>query len=99
MIVAFTEEAEADLERIGDHIAEDNPDRAVSFVGELVACCQRLADAPRGYPLVPRYRLNGVRRRPYGRYLIFYRVGAERIDILHVLHGAQDYETILFPGA
>lgn len=99
MIVAFTEEAEADLERIGDHIAGDNPDRAVSFVGELVACCRRLADTPRGYPLVPRYRLSGVRRRPYGRYLVFYRVGAERIDILHVLHGAQDYEAILFPGA
>lgn len=98
MIVAFTEEAEADLERIGDHIARDNIDRAVSFVGELVACCQRLADTPRAYPLVPRYRLSGVRRRPYGRYLVFYRVGTERIDILHVLHGAQDYEAILFSG-
>lgn len=97
MIVAFTEEAEADLERIGDHIAQDNPDRAVSFVGELVACCQRLADVPRGYPLVPRYRHSGVRRCPYGRYLVFYRVGTDRIDILHILHGAQDYDAILFP--
>ncbi|MGE8131712.1 type II toxin-antitoxin system RelE/ParE family toxin [Methylobacterium sp. NPDC080182] len=99
MIVVFTEEAEADLERIGDHIAGDNPDRAVSFVDELVDCCRRLADAPRGYPLVPRYRRSGVRRRPYGRYLVFYRLGADRIEILHVLHGAQDYEAILFPTA
>lgn len=97
MIVAFTEEAEADLERIGDYIAQDNPDRAVSFVRELVACCQRLADAPRGYPLVLRYRHSGVRRRPYGRYLVFYRVGTDRVDILHILHGAQDYDAILFP--
>lgn len=97
MIVVFTEEAETDLERIGDYIAEGNPARAVSFVAELVDCCRRLADAPHGYPLVPRYRRSGVRRRPYGRYLVFYRAGADRIDILHVLHGAQDYEAILFP--
>lgn len=97
MIVVFTEEAEADLERIGDHIAQDNPRRAITFVNELIACCQRLVDAPQGYPLIPRYRRSGVRRRPYGRYLVFYRVGAERIDIVHVLHGAQDYEAILFP--
>ena len=98
MIVVLTEEAEADLERIADHIAQENPRRAVSFVDELVACCQRLADAPQGYPLVPRYRRSGVRRRPYGRYLVFYRVGAERIDILQTLHGAQDYAAILFPA-
>ncbi|KIU26613.1 plasmid stabilization protein [Methylobacterium radiotolerans] len=98
MIVVFTEEAEVDLEHIANYIAEANPRRAVSFVDELVDCCQRLAEAPQGYPLVPRYRHSGVRRRSYGRYLVFYRVGADRIDILHVLHGAQDYEAILFPG-
>lgn len=98
MIVVFTDEAQVDLERIGDHIAQENPRRAATFVDELVDCCQRLADAPHGYPLLPRYRSSGVRRRPYGRYLVFYRVGTDRIDILHVLHGAQDYETILFPA-
>ena len=36
MIVVFTAEAEADLERIGDFIAQDNPRRAASFVTELV---------------------------------------------------------------
>lgn len=35
MIVVITDDAEADLERIGDDIAADNPPRAVTFVREL----------------------------------------------------------------
>jgi plasmid stabilization system protein ParE len=30
-------------------------------------------------------------------YLIFYRVGAELVEVIHILHGAQDYEALLFP--
>ena len=97
MIVVFTREAEADLERIGDYIALDNPHRAETFVQELVDRCERLADAPLGFPLVPRYEASGIRRRAYREYLIFYRVGGERIEIVHVLGGAQDYQAILFP--
>lgn len=97
MIVVFTNEAAADLERIGDWIARDNPRRAVSFVEELVACCIRIADAPEGFPLLRDHRRSGVRRRPHGQYLVFYRLRAGRIEILHVLHGAQDYAAILFP--
>jgi plasmid stabilization system protein ParE len=54
MIVLVTAAAEADLESIGDWIAARNPERAVSFVRELRARCLKLADAPRGYALVPR---------------------------------------------
>ena len=97
MIVIITDEARADLDRIGDYIAEDNPRRAASFVGELLERCRRLADMPRSFPLVPRYEHFGVRRRVHGEYLIFYRIEAEQIDVLHVLNGAQNYEAILFP--
>jgi plasmid stabilization system protein ParE len=31
-------------------------------------------------------------------YLIFYRVGTELVEITHILNGAQDYETLLFPS-
>lgn len=97
MIVVFTNEAEADLERIGDHIAEANQNRAISFVRELRQHCERLADMPKRFPLAPRYEHLGVRRVVHGNYLIFYRLTDEAVEILHVLHGAQDYEAILFP--
>jgi plasmid stabilization system protein ParE len=65
----------------------------------LRACCEELADAPHAYPLVPRYEHANIRRRPYRDYLIFYRAGAGAIEVLHVLHGARDYERLLFPDS
>ena len=97
MIVEFTAVAEADLEEIGDFIARDNPVRAVSFVQEIARACRDLADMPEAWPVVPRYEQHGIRRRVHGRYLIFYRIAAERITVLHILNGAMDVEAILFP--
>jgi plasmid stabilization system protein ParE len=96
--IVFSAEAETDLERIGDYIAADNPLRALSFVKEPIARCERLSDMPRAYPLVPRYEHTDVRRLPHGNYLIFYRADENQVVILHVLNGAQDYEALLFPG-
>lgn len=96
MIVRFTAEAEADLERIGDYIARDNPPRAVTFVRELRAACLGLADFPERFPLVPHYADKGIRQRVHGSYLIFYRVEADSVTVLHVRHGAMDYAPVLF---
>ncbi len=97
MIVVITTEAEADLERIGDHIALNNPFRALSYVQELRQSCERLADMPEGFPMVPRYEARGVRRRVHGNYLIFYNIGISTVDVIHILHGAMDYERVLVP--
>ena len=70
----------------------------MTFVRELRQRCERLADAPEAFPLVPRHEKTGVRRRVYGNYLIFSRIGPKTIDVIHVLHGAMDYERLLFPG-
>ena len=99
MKVVITDAAYADLKIIGDFIRIDNPQRAVSFVEELFSRCNELGDMPKAYPLVPRYERFGIRRRVYEDYLIFYRVGKETIDVIHVIHGAQDYEPMLFPKA
>lgn len=98
MIVHLSAEAEHDLETIGDYIARDNPVRAISFLRELREKCLGLADLPERFPLVPRYEAMGVRRCGHGNYLIFYRVEVEKVVIIHILHGAQDYGTILFPS-
>jgi plasmid stabilization system protein ParE len=41
---------------------------------------------PLAYPLVPRYESRGIRRRPVGDYLIFYRLQDNRVEIVHILH-------------
>lgn len=97
MKVLITAEAEADLESIGDYIARGNPARALNFVHELYQLCLDIAEMPQAWPVVPRYEHHGIRRRVYGRYLIFYRAGADQITVLHILNGAMDVETILFP--
>lgn len=96
MILEFSSEAENDLEQIADYIARDNPRRALSFVQELRSKCEGLVDNPNGFALVPRYERHGIRRRIHGNYLIFYRVETAKVVIVHVLHGATDYGTILF---
>ncbi len=54
MIVELTAAAEADLEAIGDYIAQDNPARALSFVREHSRSCMSLADMPEAWPIIPR---------------------------------------------
>lgn len=97
MKVVFTDAAEADIETIGDYIALSNPSRAVSLIREIRVKCLSLHDAPHAFPLLPNQQASGIRRRVHGNYLIFYRVGPEAVEILHVLHGARDLEPILFP--
>jgi toxin ParE1/3/4 len=95
--LVFADQAEADLEAIGDHIALDNPPRAVTFISELHGDCLRLRAMPERHPIVERYRSAGIRRHIHGRYLIFYRVRPDAVEILRILHGAMDFENILFP--
>jgi plasmid stabilization system protein ParE len=95
--VVITDAAVEDLRLIRDYIAVENPTRADSFVGELLGRCERLGGTPRAWPLVPRYEKHGVRRLVYGNYLIFYRIEADEIQVIHVLHGARDYGPLLFP--
>lgn len=97
--VVLSRTAEAELEAIADHIARDSPVRALSFVEELRAVCDLLAEHPERFPLTPRYAGLGVRRRAYRDYLVFYRVTAEAVEVLHVVHGARDVEALLHTSA
>lgn len=98
MKVVLTEAAKADLIEIGDFICIHSPKRAASFISELLDRCNTLRDMPRAFPLVPRYEQHGVRRLVYRDYLIFYRFSEERVEIIHILNGARDYESLLFDG-
>jgi toxin ParE1/3/4 len=82
-----------DLKAITLYIAEDNPDRALSFVEELCAKAQQALERPESFParddLSP-----GLRVARHGRYLIFFQHAANEIQIVRVMHGARDLAQI-----
>jgi toxin ParE1/3/4 len=97
MRVIVSEAAWTDLYRIGATIAQDSRKRAESFIEELYDRCHELHDMAYLYPILPHRTESDIRRRVYGHYLIFYRIEDDTVQILHILHGAMDYEAILFP--
>jgi toxin ParE1/3/4 len=87
----FSRLAEADLEAIGDYIANDNPRRALSFVRDLRDRCRAMVHYPRAAPLRPELG-RGVRMIVFGDYLIFYRYSKGQVIIERVLHGARNIQ-------
>ena len=85
----FSRRAEADLGRIADFIARENPERAVSFLGELRLNCRKLVAFPESAPLRPELG-DGVRLKVFRSYLILYVLHADALEIRRVVHGAQN---------
>jgi toxin ParE1/3/4 len=97
MRVQYSEEAKADLREIGAFIGQRSRYWSKRFLRELTYACRSLAHMPLRYPIIPEREDSGIRRRVYKGYLIFYRVEAEVVSIIHILNGARDYERVLFP--
>ena len=97
MRLTFSAIARADLIEIGDYIARDNHARALTFVEEIERKCRTLPNLPLAHPLLPRHEAKGIRRAVHGAYLVFYRADPQAVTVLRVLHGARDYEALLFP--
>lgn len=89
--VHFTPLAEADLEHIGDYIAQDSPLRALSYVRELSAQCRKIASAPLRYRARAELA-QGLRSCAYEQYVIFFVVRDAGISVIRILHRAQDIQ-------
>jgi toxin ParE1/3/4 len=85
--------ASADLIEIWNYIADDsvvNADRRVDKLYEtLQVLCRQPGSGRRREELAP-----GIRSFPFGRYVIFYRASRNAIEIVRVLHGGRDIESI-----
>jgi toxin ParE1/3/4 len=85
--------AEADLLEIWLYIAADNPTAADRVLSAINKKCRLLSKTPaigrRRDELSP-----SLRSMPQGNYIIFYRPIKSGIEIVRVLHGAQDIESI-----
>jgi toxin ParE1/3/4 len=86
--------AQIDLAEIWDFIAEDSQARADSFLDRLDQELHGIAQNP--HMGRPRGELSpNLRSFPFGRYVIFYFVLADGIEIVRLLHGARDLDAIL----
>ncbi|MBL8907399.1 MAG: type II toxin-antitoxin system RelE/ParE family toxin [Rhizobiales bacterium] len=91
--VVISPEARSDLDDVWLYIAADSPGNADRFIDRFAGACRRLATAP-GLGRSRTELGEGVRSLPVGRYLIFYRTGRNRIEILRFIHGARDYRPV-----
>lgn len=86
--------ARDDLVEIGNFIAQDNPERAASFVAEIEARMIEVAERPRSFP--PRDELHkGLRSARHGSYMIFFVEHGNEVHVVRVLHGARNLPSLL----
>ena len=93
-ICRFTVLASRDLESILDYLAEQSSiDAAESFLEKVNQTCQNLVT----FPSLGRSRnelFPGIRSLPIDQHLIFYRLQKEEIEILRIVSGYQNLDTL-----
>ena len=93
-VVRRTARAEDDLVDIWLYVAQDNPDAADRVLEDLDRRCALLA----GNPHMGRARpdiAQDVRCFPVGKYLILYRLLPDGIDVVRVVHGARQIDSLM----
>ncbi len=91
--LSFAPEARADLIAIGLFIAQDNPERAESFISELEAKAVQVAERPRSFPARDDVS-PGLRAASHGRYLLFFRELPDTVRVVRAIHGSRDLKRI-----
>ena len=89
----IAQQAKDDLVEIWLYIAADSPSTADMFIDYVYEQCKHLCTSPE----IGRTRdelLPGMRSLPVKRYLVFYRVTNDAIEIARILSGYRDLETL-----
>jgi len=95
MKTRFTALALSDLKAIAYWVAADRPNTARKLIQGLRAASMGLSKQPYAYTFVEGREDKGVRRAPYSRYLICYRVDEDEVLVLRILDGARDIPSLL----
>ena len=97
--VHWLEPASLDLIEIVDFIRRDRPAAARKMGRDILLAAARLTRQPRRGALVPELRGQGVseyRQIYVGVYRIIYDVQADSLDVLAVLDGHRDIQSLFF---
>jgi toxin ParE1/3/4 len=91
--IRFLPKAKADLAAAMHYISADNPAVAKRWVESVKVKCAKLSEAPRIGS--PRFEIrDGMRMLPHGSYVILYRDTKNLVEIVRVMHGAQNWEEL-----
>jgi len=90
MNVHWTDTALRHLDVIQRYIAQDSPAYAKRMVDRLTRRSQQIAEFPLSGRMVPEYEMTQIREVLEGPYRIIYYIKPGQIDVLAVLHGAQN---------
>jgi len=88
-----TPKAEEDLINIWNYLAENfSEDRAESYLLKLEQQIELLLNQPYMGRNAEEL-MTGLRRFPFQKHVVFYRLIDEGLEIIRVMHGAQDIES------
>jgi toxin ParE1/3/4 len=97
MRVTLADTAKADLVALSAFIGRDSPARASAFVSRLKRQCRSLSENFLRNPVFSRSENDSIHKAIYREYIIFYKVMADRVVILRIVHGARDLDAIFDP--
>ena len=86
-----------DLEFIWLFIERDSEERADSVSDSISLAAARLSDFPEIGRIVPEFSRRDVRELLVRPYRIIYRLTGEDVEIIAVIHGAQQIGSVDFP--
>ncbi len=90
MKVHWTDSAQEHLSAIYAYIARDSAEYALRMVDRLTRRSQQIAIAPLSGRRVPEYDMGQIREVIEGSYRIIYHIRPDQIDVIAVIHGAQN---------
>ena len=89
MKVIWTEPARNRLVEVEEYIAQDSPERAVSFVLELMEQTDKLADFPESGRTIPEDEKQTTRELIHEGYRILYKIEDGAVYIMSVFEGSR----------
>lgn len=89
MRVVWTDAARAQLQGIHDYVAADSVGYAKRLVERIIRRSEQLIQYPESGGIVPEFNSAEIREVLEGAYRIVYRLRADRVDVVAVVHGAR----------
>lgn len=91
--------ADDDVDEIASFIAKDSAAHALRFYDAINATYQHILETPSRWTIyaLAHPRLRDVRKRAvigFDRYLVFYRIDADMVEVIRVIHGARDIPSL-----